>query len=292
MLHRSTLRRLLAGLCLALGLAPMAMCTAQAQSKDTAAVATQWVDLHGGSRVRLHTLSGKSDTKVNGALELEIAEGWKTYWRMPGDAGVPPQIEWDKSDNVRTVEVLYPAPQRIAEPAAETIGYKHKVVFPLVIEAKVPGTPTKVRLELEIGLCKDICVPAEAKLEAEIATSNKPMGLPDFIREAWKAVPQPAGQGEPQAPKVLRMDAQLAGPAPRLLVEARTAGRAEAADLFIEAPESIYVPMTKKVSGGAPDVQRFEAALTPATAQDLKGKELTLTLVSEKGATEAKWKLP
>ena len=60
-------------------------------------------------------------------------QGWKTYWRMPGDAGIPPQFDWSGSQNVKSVEVLWPAPQRFIDSGGETVGYKDRVVFPLRI---------------------------------------------------------------------------------------------------------------------------------------------------------------
>ena len=82
------------------------------------------------------------------------------------------------------------------------------------------------------------------------------------------------------------------GPLPKLTIEASFAGTPTAADVFIEAPEGLYVPMPKRVATDAAGVVRFETDLSRDLAQDLKGKTLTLTLVSEAGATEAQWVFP
>src|SRR5436309_312013 len=70
-------------------------------------------------------------------VELQLPEGWKTYWRTPGDAGgVPPTFDWSKSDNLASVKVLYPAPKRFSDRAGDTVGYKGTVVFPVEVIPK------------------------------------------------------------------------------------------------------------------------------------------------------------
>src|SRR5262245_12952646 len=114
-------------LCGALLVAAVALAPAPMQAGSQAVVATQWASLH-GARVRLVAGAADGDSKAYLAgVEVELAEGWKTYWRMPGDAGVPPMFDWAKSINTGAVTVLYPAPMRLQEPAAQTVGYKSAV---------------------------------------------------------------------------------------------------------------------------------------------------------------------
>jgi len=124
-----------------------------------------WVELP-NARVRL--LAGPP--AVEGAksylagVELTLGEGWKTYWRTPGDAGVPPSFDWAGSVNLDRAEVLYPAPVRMHEPAAETIGYRKSVVFPVEVLPADAGKPVELHLTVAFGICRDICIPAEASL--------------------------------------------------------------------------------------------------------------------------------
>src|SRR5262245_21652243 len=104
-----------AALCGALLLAALALWPAPLRAASQAAVATQWVSLH-GSRVRLVAGPAAGDAKgYLAGVELELAQGWKTYWRMPGDAGVPPMFDWSQSINTAAVTVLYPTPMRLHE---------------------------------------------------------------------------------------------------------------------------------------------------------------------------------
>src|SRR5260221_5305895 len=110
---------------------------AQAQAVVAVNPTSPWVELH-NARVRM--LAGPPAAKAAKAylagVEITLSEGWKTYWRMPGDAGVPPSFDWAGSTNVASVDVRYPAPSRLHEPGAETIGYKHSVLFPVEIVPK------------------------------------------------------------------------------------------------------------------------------------------------------------
>jgi len=67
-------------------------------------------------------------------LRLSLKPGWKTYWRSPGEAGVPPDFDWSGSLNVKSVEVLWPRPRPFESFGLETLGYAERVVFPLRLE--------------------------------------------------------------------------------------------------------------------------------------------------------------
>ena len=99
-------------------------------------------------------------------VEIKLKEGWKTYWRYPGDSGVPPVLDFSKSENVKAVTVLYPAPMRFPDGAGgNSIGYKDGVVLPLHVVPKDAGKPVTLDLKLDYAVCEKLCVPAEAKLE-------------------------------------------------------------------------------------------------------------------------------
>src|SRR5687768_5032641 len=100
----------------------------------------------------------------NAGLAIDLDDGWKTYWRMPGESGVPPQFDWSGSKNLKAVTIGWPAPRRYSDAAGETIGYKDEVVFPLRIEPQHRGLPVELELRLFYAVCKDVCIPAEARL--------------------------------------------------------------------------------------------------------------------------------
>lgn len=274
------------------------MLTADAHRQARAAepgahlLASPWQSLHAGSRVRLVGVASAAAGGINGGIEIELADGWKTYWRMPGEAGVPPQFEWQGSANLAGVQVSYPAPRRLPEAGAETVGYKTRVLFPFAAKAAAPGKPVTLKLEAEFGVCKDICVPAQANLGLALPPATRSAPLPSLIAEAVAQVPVLSTKDDKSRPHLVATVAQLTASAPQLVLTARFPGGAEAADVFIEAPESIFVPMTKRGEAKADGSITFTSKLPPATALDLKGKTLTVTLVGATGATEVLWLLP
>lgn len=265
---------------------------ARAAEGGAGLLASPWLPLHAGSRIRLVGVASDAAGGVNGGIEIELAEGWKTYWRMPGEAGVPPQFEWQNSTNAAEVRVLYPAPARLAEPGAETIGYKKHVLLPFAAKAATRGKPVGLKLEAEFGVCKDICVPAQATLALELPVAVGSRPLPALLEEAQARVPGPPSAAAKGRPTPVSLTVQLDGAAPQLAVVARFPGGADAADVFIEAPESIFVPMTKRLDVKPDGTATFISSLSAATAKDLKGKTLTVTLVGPAGAAELPLKIP
>jgi len=267
---------------------------AQAQGLIQVNHASGWVELH-NARVRL--VAGPPEVKGAKAylagVEITLAEGWKTYWRMPGDAGVPPTFDWGGSTNVGALDVLYPAPVRLPEPGAESIGYKRSVIFPVEVVPQDAGRPVELRLAMEFGVCRDICIPAEAKLSLTLGPAEMTGEPSAAIRAALEGVPRRAAARRASDPELKGIKASLDGPAPRLTVEARFARGSDGADLFIEAPDGIYVPLPKRLPDTGDGTTRFEVDLARGgNAKDLKGKVLALTLVSNAGASEAAWTVP
>src|SRR3982751_5880885 len=119
----------------------------------------------GHSAVRL--LAGsRGRAGLPGGSAFQSQPGWKTYWRMPGDSGVPPLFDFSKSDNVEAVTVMWPAPQKFDDGAGgHSIGYHDQIVLPLKIVAKSADKPTILRADISYAVCEKICIPVEAKAE-------------------------------------------------------------------------------------------------------------------------------
>ena len=100
------------------------------------------------------------------ALHLTLAPQWKTYWRAPGAAGLPPQFNWTGSQNLRAVALHWPGPEVFVLNGLQSIGYHDQLVLPLEITAIDPAQPVTLRLRMDLGICKDICLPATLTLSA------------------------------------------------------------------------------------------------------------------------------
>lgn len=262
---------------------PVAVCSAAAGT-----LTSDWAASH-ESRARL--VAGKLSGAAPGAaplagLEIELSPGWKTYWRNPGDAGgVPPAFDWTGSENVKPV-VLYPAPHRLVDRSGENIGYKGGVTLPVTLEIADPKQPAKLRLHLEYGVCREICIPSEANLALDIppavaVADAAPLGLGDALARVPRRA---AAQGAP-APTLVASKAMLAGEKPRITFDVAYPAATDGADAFAEGPGGAYVPMPRRVAATGNTVT-YEIDLTGIDLADIKGKELTLTLVSDAGASE------
>ena len=223
-------------------------------------------------------------------VELKLAPGWKTYWRYPGDSGVPPHFEFDQSENVKSVAVLWPAPLRFSDAEGTTIGYKNSVVFPLRIEPKDASKPVTLKLKLDYAVCERLCVPAEGR--ADLALNGKDDGkdnASDAIVSAAEATIPKAQAFRASAP--LAISNAVADPASkpaRILLDV-TAPKDTPVTLFAEGPTSDWaLPLPEAVSGGDNAQQkRFAIVLdgVPSGAST-KGAVLKITAVAGGQAIE------
>ena len=127
------------------------------------------------SAVRL--VAGDTATKpMQAGVEMKLQKGWHTYWRYPGDSGVPPQFDFAKSDNLKSATVLYPAPELHTDAGGQTIGYQQDVIFPVQIVASDASKPVKLHLSLDYAVCENMCIPARAETDLTLAPGQ---GAPD-----------------------------------------------------------------------------------------------------------------
>lgn len=266
-----------------------------------------WVQLN-NARARLVTgsqaLNARIQPSPTGAqrlagLQIKLDPNWKTYWRSPGDSGVPPQFDWSGSQNVKKVDVLWPAPARYVEKYATTIGYKDEVVLPLIVHVKDPAKPAELKLKLFLGICEDICVPVNTALKHSVpapgAAANpehKDSLLAHFLRlvpQKVKAGPK-AGLTQPLGVKSVTLSG--GADAPRLLVVAIFPKGAKRRELYAEAGPATYLPqpVALEANAGNERVTRFAIDLSRSGgAAALKGKTVKLTLVSDAGQGEVDW---
>ncbi|MFN3281549.1 MAG: protein-disulfide reductase DsbD domain-containing protein [Tabrizicola sp.] len=115
------------------------------------------------------------------ALDLRLAPGWKTYWRSPGDAGIPPSFDWSGSENVRSVRLHWPAPDVFQVNGMQTIGYHDRLVLPVEVTPEDPARPIRLRVRMDLGVCDEICMPATVELGSDLAAPGAP---DDAIRSA------------------------------------------------------------------------------------------------------------
>ena len=140
--------------------------------------------------LQAEVLPGWRDGRTHfAAVRLRLAPGWKTYWRSPGDAGIPPEFDWSGSGNVAAVRLHWPVPHVFTLNGMRTIGYREELVLPVEIEAADPARPIRLRASVDLGICRDICMPAALSLDASLPVGGRPDPV---IRRAMAAGPEPA----------------------------------------------------------------------------------------------------
>jgi DsbC/DsbD-like thiol-disulfide interchange protein len=239
------------------------------------------------SAVRLTAGSSVKDgANLRAGIEMRLAPGWKTYWRYPGDSGIPPRFDFSKSRNVKSVTVRWPAPQRLADESGTSIGYKHDLIFPLDVVPEDRGKSVTLALAIDYGVCEKICVPVDAKVELTI--SGKPTEHDARIAAADARVPKPAALGQDGALSIRAVTREGS----RIAVDvAYPAG--ESVDLFAEGPTADWaLPVPSPVAGAPQGQQRFTFeldGLPPNTKPD--GATLVLTAVAGDRAIEVPYRL-
>lgn len=117
------------------------------------------------------------DGSYQAAIEFDLSEGWKTYWRTPGPAGIPPTFDWSGSQNISDIEILWPAPHVFDSAGFYSIGYKDHLTLPVRIIPTDASKPVDVDLSLDFGVCSDICVPASERLDTKLTTATPDHGV-------------------------------------------------------------------------------------------------------------------
>ena len=92
-------------------------------------------------------------------LRIRMAPGWKTYWRAPGDAGIPPQFGWAGSRNIESVRFAWPVPEIFEQNGMRSIGYSGQVILPMEVTPDAPGAPITLSAQVHIGVCEVVCIP-------------------------------------------------------------------------------------------------------------------------------------
>src|SRR6202166_224044 len=236
----------------------------------------------GHSAVRL--LAGsRSGAVLLGGIAFQLQPGWKTYWRTPGDSGVPPRFDFSKSENIEAVTVLWPAPTKFDDGAGgHSLGYTQQIVLPLRIVAKNADKPVTLRAEINYAVCEKLCIPVDAN--AELAFASVASTSDGELSAALDTVPKPANVGDPN-PLTIR-DVKRDGKA-NVLVDV-TAPESKDVSLFVEGPTPDWaLPVPKLVENSPPGVKRFVFeldGLPPGVSAE--GAALKLTLVGGDRAYE------
>jgi len=264
--------------------AALAAAVAPAAADD----ASPWT---GGQRSSVRLIAGAASSPapeaakvLRAGLEIRLEPGWKTYWRYPGDSGVPPRFDFSASENLQTVAVLWPAPHGFVDAGGRSIGYAGGVLLPLQVIPRDPARPVVLRLALDYAICGKLCVPSEVRAELTLTGAAGPFEAELAASEA--RVPKPVAVGEGPGLSIAAITVEPAANRPRVVVE--VAGAGSDAELFAEGPTPDWaLPVPVPVGAAAPGARRFAFELDgiPPGAP-VRGSALRLTAVSGERAIE------
>lgn len=242
-----------------------------------------WVD-NQDSQIRLvsaQTAVGDAGSLSLG-LQIRLAPGWKTYWRDPGDAGLPPRLDWSGSRNVAAAEIAWPAPKRFTTFGLDSFGYGEEVVFPLTVRPQRSGQPVAARVMVDYMVCAEICVPASAELALDLpagpaASTAHAVLIGDYLQRVPAKGPD----------RIEAVNVLTSGADQTLEVVVRGDVAYKTPDMFVEAPFPFRF--------GRPDVRLDQdgrrarlrlPVFASGTAQALADQDLVLTLVDGDRAVE------
>lgn len=170
-----------------------------------AASAQSWVD----DVLQVEVLDGgaSADGTHRTAMRFVLAEGWKTYWRAPGDAGIPPHFSWHGSRNVSATQITWPTPKVFDQNGMRSVGYETELVLPIDVVPSEAGKPVRLKGSVELGVCSDVCIPSTISFDQVLdptaprhpaivaARSNRPFSADEAGVASAKCVISPTEDG-------------------------------------------------------------------------------------------------
>lgn len=239
-------------------------------------------------RVRLVATPPTEQGALDGAIEIELAPGWKTYWRTPGDAGVPPRFDFSASDNAQGGHVEFPAPERYDDGYAASNVYHDRVVLPVRFQVPDASKPVSLDVTLDIGICEEVCIPVNLKASLDVAVDAGDAEAAALVASARAALPGPGQPGIFELESLKRVGGADQKPEFEVAFAARKAGEPL---LFVETPGDWFADSPKPVTlAGGKTGFRF-AVDRRSAAGDIAGSEIRLTLTEGGEATSRTFKL-
>ncbi len=250
---------------------------------------------HAKARLVSAVAATGAEKRVKLGLEIRLDPGWKTYWRAPGEGGMPPRFDWSGSANVASVAIAWPAPKRFEIGGLESLGYADHVILPLDVTLAHPGEPLAVRLSLHYAVCREICMLVEAQLALDLpdAAVTQFSSNAEAIARFQSLVPRAGAEHGWYIAGLRRLRLGRAGADGRdvLLVEVESRGTDFAApDLIIEAPGLRFGKAMRKPGSDA-KLLRFAAPMQAIGAAPPEQPEVVITLIDGARAGELRARL-
>lgn len=241
---------------------------------------TPWAVNEGG-RMRVVTLPPEPDGTVRGALQIEPREGWMTYWREPGEAGIPPQLSFAAESGVELTELDFPIPRQFIEGDIRDIGYDHAVTLPFTLKLKDAAVKMPISTTAFIGLCRNICIPFQADFQVHPASAKLPLQENLILDEARRTLP------EAPSPEFHVVSATLNGERTALKLSLKLPPTPPTPEIMVMGPES-HVLMDQHKPNRRDDLYEVELPLGKLSGRpDLAQKPWEILVIAGSRAIDA-----
>jgi suppressor for copper-sensitivity B len=220
---------------------------------------------------------------LSGGIEIVMPEGWHTYWRSPGDAGIAPRFDFSGSNNVGPVTVLYPTPERRDDGLTVTNVYSDRVVLPISAQVEDIGENAYLSVAIELGVCAEICVPDSVTAAATVPAGERDSAVDVLLDDVRAKIP-----GQPDSGFAVTAVERDGGTEKRPIFRVRaTVPDVSTAELFVEGPEGWASYRPERASSlGNDEVQWMVKFSRRGAAKSTDGAEIRVTLVSGGRAIE------
>ena len=114
-------------------------------------------------------------------LKLNMKEGWYTYWRNPGDAGLPTSIDWDLPDGFQASEIYWPFPQDYSSEEIAAYGYKKNIILltKITVPQNIDSNKIEIKAKANWLVCKEACLPGGTELKLNFNVESSPQINPE-----------------------------------------------------------------------------------------------------------------
>lgn len=251
------------------------------------AATSNWItDQHGAARLISAVEATGSSIQVDVGLQLRLTPGWHTYWRSPGEAGLPPSIDWKGSENFAGAEIAWPAPKRLPSLGGlETVGYENGVVLPIAVRLAHPGAPLRLHAEVDYASCKDICIPYHASLDLALPSGlARPGSEAPLLMQARALVP-----ADLSAAQLNLLGAAVETESAGAVLSVRLASTGasfSSPDLFVEGLQKGAPGRPGNTLSDAGKTVTLRVPIVGEPAVAIAGKDLKVTLVDGARAVE------
>lgn len=242
-----------------------------------------WVG-EGNARVRFLGAGVDADGRLAAGIEIVLKPGWKTYWRSPGDAGIPPRADFSASTNVDgPIEIEFPVPHRSDDGFSITNVYENRVVFLVNGSATDTASPTTLAVALDIGVCADICIPEHYEMTLDLGPGETDSRAEMILANARTALPKKATPGVFAVGGIARSG----GSDKRPIFEIGIVGsQMTGAEVFVEGPADWYSSPPTLLSADGANATYSVAFSRVGAKTPIDGTPFRVTIVSPEGAIE------